>query len=82
MSSIQYVDEALLRLLVCPVDHDSLLYVKESNVLYNPRLKRSYPVREGIPVMLEEESVAVDEETHKEYVKIGTSTSSSDTNNA
>ena len=33
--------------------------------LYNPRLQRRYEVRDGIPVMLIDEAVAVDDAEHE-----------------
>ena len=46
------LDPLLLDLLACPIDKQPLLYLAEYDVLYNPRLRRSYQIRDGIPVML------------------------------
>ena len=46
------LDPLLLNLLACPIDKQALLYLAECDVLYNPRLRRSYQIRDGIPVML------------------------------
>jgi uncharacterized protein len=54
----------LLEILACPEDKGSLLYLADENALYNPRLKRRYDVKEGIPVMLVDEAHAVDETEH------------------
>jgi len=54
----------LLEILVCPEDKRGLYYLADEDVLYNPRLKRRYVVREGIPVMLPEEAEAVDDAEH------------------
>ena len=58
------IDPALLRILACPEDKGPLFYVEDEGFLYNPRLKRKYPVRDDIAVMLIEESVAADEVEH------------------
>jgi uncharacterized protein YbaR (Trm112 family) len=50
------LDDFLLDLLEDPVDHGVLLYVPSKDVLYNPRLKVAYEIRDSIPVMLPNES--------------------------
>ncbi len=54
------LDPALLAILACPEDKGPLYYVDQEGVLFNPRLHRTYAVRDGIPVMLIEESTALD----------------------
>jgi uncharacterized protein len=54
----------LLQILVCPVDKGGLYYLADEDALYNPRLRRRYVVREGIPVMLADEAEAVDDVEH------------------
>jgi uncharacterized protein YbaR (Trm112 family) len=54
------LDPALLAILACPEDKGPLHYVERESVLYNPRLGRTYPVRDGIPVMLVEEAATLD----------------------
>ena len=56
------LDPALLDILVCPEDKGPLHYVESEQVLFNPRLRRTYEVREGIPVMLIEEGTDVDDD--------------------
>jgi uncharacterized protein len=53
------LDPQLLEILACPEDKGSLYYVESESMLYNPRLKRRYHVRDGIPVMLIDEAEAV-----------------------
>jgi uncharacterized protein YbaR (Trm112 family) len=55
----------LLQILVCPVDKGGLYYLADEDALYNPRLRRRYAVREGIPVMLADEAEAVDDAEHE-----------------
>ncbi|HEX6786282.1 MAG TPA: Trm112 family protein [Acidimicrobiales bacterium] len=54
----------LLQILVCPVDKGGLYYLADEDALYNPRLRRRYAVREGIPVMLADEAEDVDDAEH------------------
>jgi len=58
------LDPMLLDILACPDDKGPLLYFADEDALYNPRLRRRYAVRDGIPVMLIEEAETVTEEEH------------------
>jgi uncharacterized protein len=58
------LDPLLIDVLACPNDKGPLLYFADENRLYNPRLHRSYEVRDGIPVMLIEEATSVDDAEH------------------
>lgn len=58
------LDRALLEILACPEDKGPLYYIEREAILYNPRLKRSYEVRDDIPVMLIDEATSVDEAEH------------------
>ena len=59
------LDSLLLEVLACPEDNGPLLYFEDEDRLYNPRLRRSYEVRDGIPVMLVDEASAVDDAEHE-----------------
>ena len=50
------LDSRLLAVLACPVDKGPLYYLGDDGGLYNPRLRRRYEVRDGIPVMLPDEA--------------------------
>ncbi len=50
------LDSTLLAILACPQDRGPLYYLPTEDVLYNPRLGRTYPVREDIPVLLVDEA--------------------------
>lgn len=58
------MDAKLLQILVCPVTKGSLVYNKATNELISKSARLAYPVRDGIPVMLEDEArkLAEDEE--------------------
>ncbi len=59
------LDPLLLEILACPEDKGPLLYFEDESSLYNPRLRRRYHIRDGIPVMLVDEAETVDEEEHE-----------------
>jgi uncharacterized protein YbaR (Trm112 family) len=52
---------SLLSILACPDDKGPLYYVESEQVLFNPRLRRTYEVRDGIPVMLIDEAMSLDD---------------------
>ncbi len=56
------LDASLLAILACPDDKGPLYYLESESVLFNPRLQRTYEVRDGIPVMLVEEATALSDE--------------------
>lgn len=58
------LDPQLLEILACPEDKGPLLYFEDEEILYNPRLRRTYVIDDGIPVMLVDEAVAVDDAEH------------------
>jgi uncharacterized protein YbaR (Trm112 family) len=62
------LDPLLLEVLACPEDKGPLLYFEDEQRLYNPRLHRSYPIRDDIPVMLVDESETVNDEEHDRLV--------------
>lgn len=52
----QHMDTKLLELLVCPVTKGSLEYDREKQELVSKSARLAYPVRDGLPVMLETEA--------------------------
>jgi hypothetical protein len=50
------VDPKLLEILVCPVTKGPLIYDKEKQELVSRSARLAYPIRDGIPVMLEDEA--------------------------
>jgi uncharacterized protein len=59
------LEDALLDILVCPIDRRGLLYFADDAVLYNPRLRWMYRIEDGIPLMLASEAVPVPEQEHQ-----------------
>ncbi len=58
------LDPLLLEILACPEDKGPLWYLADEDALYNPRLRRRYAVRDGIPDMLIEDAETVSDEEH------------------
>lgn len=56
------VDAKLLEILVCPVSKASLVHRKDVDELWCRASGLAYPIRDGIPVMLEEEARQLSEE--------------------
>lgn len=50
------MDAKLLELLVCPVTKGRLIYQRETQELMSRSARLAYPVRDGIPIMLENEA--------------------------
>lgn len=50
------MDKALLDILVCPKTQGVLIYDEQNQELISEKAGLAYPVRDGIPVMLEEEA--------------------------
>lgn len=50
------MDKKLLNILVCPVSKAPLIYDKANNELICKASALAYPIRDGIPVMLESEA--------------------------
>lgn len=57
------MDHRLLEILVCPVTKGPLEYDKARQELISRSAGLAYPIRDGIPVMLESEARRLDEPT-------------------
>ena len=53
------VDPKLLEILVCPVTHTRLRYDSEKQELISDAAGLAYPIRDGIPIMLQDEARAL-----------------------
>ncbi|WP_018985884.1 Trm112 family protein [Methylophilus methylotrophus] len=56
----------LLEILVCPVTKGPLVYDKQKQELVSKAARLAYPVRDGIPVMLEDEARRLEEHEYSE----------------
>jgi uncharacterized protein len=59
------LDRQLLEILACPQDKGSLYYLADEDLLYNPRLRVAYAIRDDIPVMLPGEARPIDNAEHE-----------------
>ena len=58
--SDQKVDPKLLEILVCPLTKGELRYDSDTNELISDQAGLAYPIRDGIPIMLEDEARRLD----------------------
>jgi len=50
------MDAKLLEILVCPVTKGPLIFDRERGELISRSARLAYPIRDGIPVLLEDEA--------------------------
>lgn len=58
-------DDPLLKILACPLDKEPLTLLGPGDALYNPRLRRRYPIVDGIPQLLPSSGEQVPEAEHQ-----------------
>ena len=63
------MDKRLLDILVCPVTKGPLVYDKKTDELISVGARLAYPVRDGIPVMIQEEARALTDDEVDQYRK-------------
>jgi uncharacterized protein YbaR (Trm112 family) len=63
------MDTKLLEMLVCPVTKGPLIYDRDNQELISKTARLAYPIRDGIPVMLEEEARKLTPEECEELQK-------------
>lgn len=56
------IDVRLLEILVCPRTKTSLVYDEARQELISRAARLAFPIRDGIPIMLEEEARQLDDE--------------------
>jgi uncharacterized protein YbaR (Trm112 family) len=56
------MEPKLLELLVCPVTKGPLVYMRDRQELFSRSARLAYPVRDGIPIMLETEARPLSDE--------------------
>jgi uncharacterized protein len=54
------IDRRMLEALICPITHGPLGYDAEKGELVSRMAGLAFPIREGIPIMLESEARALD----------------------
>lgn len=63
------MDAKLLEILVCPVTKGPLIYKKAQNELISTSAQLAYPIKDGIPVLLEDEARKLTTEEVASYKK-------------
>jgi uncharacterized protein YbaR (Trm112 family) len=63
------VDKKLLEILVCPVTKGPLIYDKEKQELVSVAARLAYPIRDDIPIMLENEARTLTEAEVEKFRK-------------
>lgn len=63
------MDKKLMEILACPVTKGPLIYDENKQELISTSARLAYPIRDDIPVMLEEEARQIDEEEYQLYKK-------------
>ena len=61
------MDKKLLEILVCPITKGPLIYDEENQELISKSARLAYPVRDDIPIMLEEEAREISENELEKY---------------
>ncbi|NRA73555.1 MAG: Trm112 family protein [Rickettsiales bacterium] len=62
------ISKELLKILVCPVTKQKLIYDKENLELVSPNVALGFPIVNGIPIMLADESRPVSQERIKKLL--------------
>lgn len=63
------MDKRLLEILVCPVNKTRLIYDAERQQLVSVSAGLAYPIRDGIPILLADEAVALTSDEVSHYRK-------------
>lgn len=55
------MDPRLIEMLACPVSKAPVFYAEERQLIVCPTSKLAYPIRDGIPAMLPEDAIKLDD---------------------
>jgi hypothetical protein len=61
------MDKKLLDILACPVTKGALIYDQEKQEFISLSAKLAYPIKDGIPVLIEEDARALTLEEYEHY---------------
>jgi hypothetical protein len=64
-----WMDKRLLEILVCPVTKGPLIYDRAKQELVSRSARLAYPIRDDIPIMLEEEARELSDEEIEQLAK-------------
>jgi uncharacterized protein YbaR (Trm112 family) len=54
------IDKKLLEILVCPITKGTLKLDRDNNELVSESARLAYPIRDGIPILLEDQAREID----------------------
>ena len=60
-----FLDKALLELVVCPITKSKLLYNIKSNELISEKAGLAFPIINGVPILIIEEARSIKSENSK-----------------
>ncbi|MDH4381883.1 MAG: Trm112 family protein [Gammaproteobacteria bacterium] len=63
------MDKRLLEILVCPVTKGPLIYDRAKQELVSRSARLAYPIRDDIPIMLEEEARELSDDEIEQLAK-------------
>ena len=63
------VTSDLLKVLVCPVAKDKLIYDYQNSRLVSLKAKLAYPIIDGIPMLLEDQAIQIDDHELENLLK-------------
>ncbi|MDW3094871.1 MAG: Trm112 family protein [Gammaproteobacteria bacterium] len=63
------MDKKLMDILACPVTKGPLIYDEQKQELISTSARLAYPIRDDIPVMLEEEARQINDDEYQYYKK-------------
>jgi uncharacterized protein YbaR (Trm112 family) len=63
------MDPKLLEILVCPVTKGPLTYDRERQELLSRSARLAYPIRDGIPILLEDEARTLSDDELEQLAK-------------
>jgi len=64
MNKAPNTDRNLLSLLVCPVSLSGLIFDKQGSELVSLRSRLAFPVKDGVPIMLEQAARPISDEDY------------------
>ena len=63
------MNEKILDILVCPITKGALIYDAERQELISLGARLAYPIKDGIPVMIEAEARRISSDEYERYDK-------------
>ena len=61
-TKVNEIDPKLLEVLVCPLTKSNLIYDKKKNELISRQAGLAFPIRNGIPIMLEKDARKIEKD--------------------